>query len=334
MQLASNHQPTILLIDDTTTNLKVAMQYLSAYSFDILIAHDGETGIERAKLARPDLILLDVQMPGIDGFETCRRLKASPITSKIPVILMTVFTETAYKVRGLEAGAVDYLTKPIDEAELLARVNTHIKLYHLQEQLETRVRERTAALEEEMARRAVQEQEKAELMELVRQQSEQLRQLTQLLLDNEDSQHSQLQAGQEQVDRDLLVLEQQLDHAAQLLASSPTQPQAAELALQTIRDARQVLDHVRQESRQLGTNLEEVTSIRTNLRANPLFKLSDREYEIFQLLAQGKSLTEIGKLLYLAKTTVSTYRQRIMEKLDVADPAELARFASQYGQSA
>src|SRR5690242_19119134 len=78
--LPASKRQTILIIDDTITNLKVAVEYLQAYSFEIQTARNGEMGIDRAQLARPDLILLDVQMPGIDGFETCRRLKANPAT--------------------------------------------------------------------------------------------------------------------------------------------------------------------------------------------------------------------------------------------------------------
>lgn len=320
-------QPTILIIDDNTTNLKVAMQYLAAYSFTILIAQDGETGIERAIKAQPDLILLDVQMPQIDGFEVCRRLKANPKTAKIPIILLTVYTETALKVRGFEAGAIDYLTKPIDEVELLARVNTHIKLATLQERLEEQVRQRTAVLEEEIARRAKEEAEKEALMDLVRQQSDQLRQLTQLLMANEDVEHGRIQATHQQLARDLLVLEQQLTHADNLLSQPSNREQMADLAQQAIRSAIDLLSHTRQQSQQISVNLDQVTTMRSNLRDNPLFKLSDREYEILQLITQGKTNAEISKLLYLARTTVNTYRQRIMEKLNITDPAELSRLA-------
>jgi DNA-binding response OmpR family regulator len=128
-------QRLILLIDDNITNLKVAIEHLRVANYEILTARSGDVGVTRAEEARPDLILLDVKMAGIDGFETCRRLKANPHTADIPVIFMTALTETEDKVRGLEAGAVDYVTKPLDAAELLARVNTHPQLHVLQEEL-------------------------------------------------------------------------------------------------------------------------------------------------------------------------------------------------------
>jgi len=135
----------VLLVDDNITNLKVATEHLKAANYEILTAKDGESAIERAELAQPDLILLDVQMSGIDGFETCRRLKASELTKNIPVIFMTVLTNVEYKLKGFAAGAVDYVPKPFQFEELLARVNTHVTIYRLQRELEAEIRERKSA---------------------------------------------------------------------------------------------------------------------------------------------------------------------------------------------
>jgi light-regulated signal transduction histidine kinase (bacteriophytochrome) len=101
-----------------------------------VVAQGGEEGIARAELVNPDLILLDVLMPGVDGFETCRRLKAREGTRDIPVIFMTALTDTADKVTGFEAGAVDYVTKPLDGAEVLARIGTHLTLDSLRRELQ------------------------------------------------------------------------------------------------------------------------------------------------------------------------------------------------------
>ncbi len=136
---------TILIVDDITANLKVAVEHLKLYNFEVLTARTGEAGIERARLAQPDLILLDVQMPGIDGFETCRRLKADPQTSAIPVIFMTVLTNVEDKLKGFAAGGVDYVPKPFQVEELIARVNTHLTIYRLQRELQTEIRERRQA---------------------------------------------------------------------------------------------------------------------------------------------------------------------------------------------
>ena len=126
---------TILIIDDTPANLGVVAQNLEENDCEILVAQDGEEGLKRAALAQPDLILLDVMMPGIDGIETCRRLKASEATRAIPVIFMTALADVADKVAGFAVGGVDYVTKPFQVEELLARVNTHLALCAIQQEL-------------------------------------------------------------------------------------------------------------------------------------------------------------------------------------------------------
>lgn len=131
----------ILIVDDNITNLKVAVENLKAHSLDVITARSGEAGLERAKFARPDLILLDIDLPGIDGFETCRRIKADSATRDIPVIFMTALADVEHKVRGFAAGGVDYITKPIQVEELHARVDTHLTIRRLQQSLEERIKE-------------------------------------------------------------------------------------------------------------------------------------------------------------------------------------------------
>ena len=150
---AFHHKPSILIVDDTPNNIAVLVDYLSDTHFKVLAARDGESAIAQAKYARPDLILLDVLMPGIDGFETCARLKNDRELKDIPVIFMTALAETVDKVKGFNAGAVDFITKPLHHEEVLARLHTHLTLRQLQknlqearDQLEHRVQERTAEL--------------------------------------------------------------------------------------------------------------------------------------------------------------------------------------------
>jgi signal transduction histidine kinase len=134
--IEQEHISTLLLVDDVPTNLKVLFGYLKTCNFKVRIARDGEDALNQVELAKPDLILLDVMMPKMDGFETCRRLKANEETKDIPVIFMTALTETVDKVKGFEAGAVDYITKPIQQEEVLARINSHLMLRQLQKTLE------------------------------------------------------------------------------------------------------------------------------------------------------------------------------------------------------
>lgn len=119
---------TILIVDDNPQNLKVVDTYLRERGFKTLIASKGELALNRIQYTKPDLILLDVLMPGIDGFDTCLQLKANRITKDIPVIFMTALIETEYKIKGFEVGAVDYITKPFHREEVLARVTTHLQI--------------------------------------------------------------------------------------------------------------------------------------------------------------------------------------------------------------
>jgi len=138
-------RPTILLVDDNITNLKLTMQYLKDYDINLLTARNGSAGLERARLARPDLILLDVQMPDLDGFEVCRQLKADGQTREIPVIFMTALNRIEDKLAGFAVGGVDYVPKPCEVEELLARVNAHLALSQLRRELQAEIRERQQA---------------------------------------------------------------------------------------------------------------------------------------------------------------------------------------------
>ncbi|MEA5467251.1 sensor histidine kinase [Spirulina sp. 06S082] len=125
----------ILAVDDTPANLQVIGETLRNAGYTVATAIDGERALKRLQRYQPDLVLLDIQMPGIDGFETCRRLKAAPNTQHIPVIFITALSDTINKVKGLQIGGVDYITKPFDCAELLARIQVHINLKKAQLQL-------------------------------------------------------------------------------------------------------------------------------------------------------------------------------------------------------
>lgn len=144
---------SILIVDDDPANLEVLSSLLEAAGYEVLIARDGESAIARAQYDPPDLICLDVMMPGIDGFETCKQLKQHPLTAEIPVIFMTALSETVDQVRGLSLGAVDYIPKPFYEEVVLSRIQLHLKLRSLaqtlsqqNEQLERLVAQRTAQL--------------------------------------------------------------------------------------------------------------------------------------------------------------------------------------------
>ncbi|MEH2443478.1 hybrid sensor histidine kinase/response regulator [Nostoc sp.] len=130
-----NYAPSrgiILVVDDNPANLQVLSSFLDQSSFEVWAARSGEKALQRLENDDlPDLILLDVMMPGIDGFETCKQLKSNPRVQDIPVIFMTALSETADKVKGLQLGAVDYITKPFQYEEVLVRIENHLKLRNL-----------------------------------------------------------------------------------------------------------------------------------------------------------------------------------------------------------
>jgi len=249
----------VLIIDDHPGNLGVAVGHLEGHAYEVITARDGASGLRRAREIRPSLILLDVEMPGIDGYETCRRLKASAETCEIPVIFMTVRGATDEKLRGFELGAVDHLTKPFDASELVARVRTHLELCALRHDLEALVARRTAELERELELRSQLLQEHVALLAMLRRQGDQLRELT---------------LGSPPV----------LDEPP-----SPVFPPAV------------------------------------------LLGLSARESEVLHLIVKGRSNKAIASILELARTTVSTYRMRLMTKLEVEDTASLVRRAIELG---
>ncbi len=146
--LKTSNTGFLLIVDDNPTNLSVLCEALSIEGFRFRVAVDGESAIALAERNRPELILLDVQMPGIDGFETCRRLKANPVTQNIPIIFTTALADTESKTKGFSLGAVDYIPKPFAQEEVIARVRVHLQVKQLTESLEKQVSDRTAALQQ------------------------------------------------------------------------------------------------------------------------------------------------------------------------------------------
>jgi len=173
---------SILIVDDTPLNLSLIVDYLTEYGFTIRVARSGEMALKRVAYDPPHLILLDVVMPGIDGFETCRRLQASPQSAHIPVIFMTALANPADKVRGFAAGAVDYVTKPLQQEEVLARITTHLRLHEFTQNLQ----EQNQLLESRG------QLEKARLLEAVSQQQQQLQRLNTKLTQIQEDERRQL----------------------------------------------------------------------------------------------------------------------------------------------
>lgn len=140
--------PVVLIVDDQPVSLKLLVAFLERRGFDVRVASGGEAALILVGQERPDIILLDIMMPVLDGYETCRHLKASVATADIPIIFITALTEVEDKLKGFEVGGVDYVTKPFQHDEVLARVTIHLKLARLHRELESKNRQLQAALDE------------------------------------------------------------------------------------------------------------------------------------------------------------------------------------------
>ncbi len=136
MKADNSKKATVLVVDDDPTNLKLLVEYLKQFHFHAITLQNGQEALEQSKHLQPDLIVLDVMMPGIDGFEVCSRLKADDETKDIPVMFMTGLVDPEQTLRGFEVGAVDYITKPFRPGEFMARVQTHTTLRQQQKQLQ------------------------------------------------------------------------------------------------------------------------------------------------------------------------------------------------------
>lgn len=135
MKYQSSKVNRILIVDDIPANLGILTNFLDDAGFEVLVAPDGESALKRLKYVIPDLILLDVMMPGIDGFETYQRIKENPLHQDIPVMFITALCDTNYIIQGFALGAVDYITKPFQKEEVLARIKTHLEIRHFSQTL-------------------------------------------------------------------------------------------------------------------------------------------------------------------------------------------------------
>lgn len=190
MNLESKSSGKILIVDDNPSNLKVLYTYLKSAGFEVLVAHDGASGMEVVEHSVPELILLDVMMPHLEGFEVCRRLKANGNTKDIPVIFLTALSETVNKVTGFQVGGVDYITQPVENEEVVARVRTHLILTRMRQKLQKQNQE----LQAEISRRQQIEQELRQSRRLLQHNNDSLEQTVadrtaKLATSNQDLEH-------------------------------------------------------------------------------------------------------------------------------------------------
>lgn len=331
---SSEANPIVLLVDDMPVNLHLLVQKLTEEHYRVLVAESGASALERVRYAPPDIILLDVMMPGLNGFETCQQLKKNPATRDIPVLFLTALDDTVDKVQGFAVGGADYITKPLQVAEVMARLDTHLALRRLQqklqrhnEQLEEQVQERTLQLQGELERRKQQACEKHKLLDVLGKQSEQLRDLTTWFVKNKQEQQSDFtNTLMQQVDQSLEWAANHLTIFDALMGNVPNPTDRHQLSEQ-LEQLRTTLDQLKTNLQITSTEMQQPTAAQQQALENPLLKLSAREREVLQLVVDGKSNTEVAELLYLSTGTVRTHRSRILQKLALDDTAALIKFA-------
>jgi DNA-binding response OmpR family regulator/DNA-binding CsgD family transcriptional regulator len=280
----------ILIVDDVPDNLSVLFEFLTARGFQVFVADSGIMAIEELPQIAPDLILLDVMMPGLDGFSTCERIKADERFADVPLFFLTALTDTVDKVKGFALGAVDYITKPLDPDEVIARINAHLSLRALRLELE----ERNEELDREMQRRIAAERALGHTLED-----------SVLVIDRRGEILFLTQAAQQ-----LFARHGGVPPAAQLRVWFAGSAPAATgtLAIRRLPDPHSA-------DRALLVFEEKAPTASPDKLA--VLGLTPRETEILFWIAQGKTSPEIAVILDTAPATVKRHVHNLLTKLGV-----------------
>jgi len=266
----------LLLVDDDTASLQILSKFLKEAGFKVRVARNGEQAIETVTYERPDMILLDVMMPGMNGYQVCQVLKSDPSTEDIPVIFMTALNESVEKIKGLNMGAVDYITKPFQQQEVLARIKIHIKVYLLTKKLE----KQNQRLQKEMQSRKTAENANEAKSKFLAQMSHELRTPLNIIL------------GFSQVmNRDSSLTEEQLENLEMITSSG-------EHLLELI-------------ERILSMSKIDAGKIDLHLNSFDLYYLLDSLEEMFQVPAASKGL----QLIFYRADDVPQYLETDEAKL-------------------
>jgi DNA-binding response OmpR family regulator/DNA-binding CsgD family transcriptional regulator len=284
--IPENSAGTILIADDTPESLAFMNEALAAAGYTILVAMDGEQAVNIAKMMTPDLILLDAMMPRMDGFEACRALKADSSTNEVPVIFLTGLTDSSDVLKGLESGGVDYLTKPVNLDEMLARVQVHL----------------STAKRTKSARRALEEMGQPAFACDVNGEILWITQCAEELLQHNDCHLADCQAALK-ADLPAWLLRQPERNASKRLSGMESEisvrylgrPLPGEYLMRLV--------------------INEEASARHALQA--AFELTEREAQVLFWLSRGKTNQEIAQILEMSPRTVNKHLEPVFRKLGV-----------------
>ena len=311
----SSPRQTIMIVDDVPANLGVLLDFLDSAGYQVLVAESGESALAQLAYAEPDIILLDVTMPGIDGYETCRRLKEDARWRDTPVLFLTALNETTDKVRAFNVGAVDFISKPLHPEEVLARVRAHLQIRSLQQDLEEKnaLLEKAIALRIEAENQLEQSLDRAVLIIRDRKQIQFCTRLAKRLLDRYFS-----PSRESGVLPDELVQWSMNGHAAE-----PWTKQLDETRLH----ARMFAES--QPGASFMLLLEEHSVSGESPASLLCLGLTPREAEVLFWIAHGKTSPEIAIILDAALNTVKKHVQNILLKLGVESRLAAALRASE-----
>jgi len=296
-----SHSPVVLIVDDVPDNLSVLHDALDESGYTVLVATNGESALQRAAQALPDVVLLDAVMPGMDGFEVARRLKAHPATAAIPIIFMTGLTETEHVVAAFAAGGVDYVTKPIRAQEVLARMSVHM----------SSARERVHGTQ---ARNALDAFGHATMAIQLDDTGRAVRAVWQTALARQ-LMHDYFGVAPAQVPE--LVLDWLRSESS--LAAKGREPRSLAVHRETPAGTRELVFALQQRTGDddLLIVMREVSDAAVVDAMVNAFRLTLREAEVLYWVAKGKTNRDIGDILGSSPATVKKHLERVYVKLGV-----------------
>jgi DNA-binding response OmpR family regulator/DNA-binding CsgD family transcriptional regulator len=322
--LTEQKGPMILIVDDTSIDLQVLAMILGKDGYQIAAAVNGKQALDIIGNISPDLILLDIMMPGMDGFKVCKILKSSLDKRDIPIIFLTVKDEMADILSGYEAGAVDYVTKPFNSAELLARVRTHVELKKKRDNEKDLISRLTVALSEQKRVEDALQQAHDNLERLVEERTVELVQKNRQLMEEI--------AERRRAEDALAIKSRNLEESNTALKVLLTQREKdkedlEERVLSNIKNL--IMPHIEKLKRIhkktgnsahlkiLESNLKDITSSFSHKISSKYLNLTTKEIQIAQFVKEGRSSKDIGEMMNVSERTIDFHRKNIRIKLGI-----------------